>query len=163
MSWIRKWKKNKTSYSWKQIDKMCRFLAETATDDFTAVVGLSRGGLIPATIIANHLNIRHVYSIGLASYEVDKAGEIHINNHDVYQSIPSDCRCMKRGENVLIVDDISDKGATFQYVMDTYMAKADCDSKSLSIFIKPETTYIPDMYYGVIPQEMWVTFPWETK
>jgi hypoxanthine phosphoribosyltransferase len=142
---------------------MCRFLAETTTDDFTAVVGLSRGGLIPATIIANYLNIRHVYSIGLASYNLDKDGKMNIGKHDVYQQMPIDCRCMKRGERVLIVDDISDKGTTFQYVMDTFMNAAECETKSLSIFIKPETTYIPDMYYGVVPQDYWITFPWETN
>lgn len=142
---------------------MSRTLADRTTVKFTSVIGLSRGGLIPATIIANYLNIRHVYSIGLASYEMDKQGNVCISRHDVYQRIPSNSRCLKRGERVLIVDDISDKGTTFQHVMNTYMTKAECDVTTLSLFIKPETTYIPDMYHKCVPQDEWIIFPWEKK
>lgn len=142
---------------------MSRAVADRLTEQITSVIGLSRGGLVPATIVANHLNIRNVYSIGLASYELDPNNNIHIHKHDVYQQIPLDSPCMLKGETVLIVDDISDRGVTFQHVMQTYMAKADCNVITMSLFIKPETIYIPDYYHKSVSQDEWITFPWEKK
>lgn len=70
---------------------------------------------------------------------------------------------MKRGDHVLIVDDISDKGATFNHVTHTYMSKLACEYTTLSLFIKPETAHIPDIYHESISQDRWVVFPWEKK
>ena len=38
---------------------------------FDSVVGVSRGGLIPATIIAEHMNIRELRTIGVRSYQLN--------------------------------------------------------------------------------------------
>lgn len=142
---------------------MSRAVADKLNERITSVIGLSRGGLIPATIVANHLNVRNVYSIGLASYDLDPDNNIHIHKHDVYQQIPIDSPCMRKGETVLIVDDISDKGATFQHVIQTYMARASCDYVTMSLFVKPETIHMPDYYHKSVSQDEWITFPWEKK
>ena len=50
---------NKTYYDYSQVHGFCETLASRLKNkQFDSVVGVSRGGLIPATIIAEHLNVR---------------------------------------------------------------------------------------------------------
>ena len=164
MSWIRKWKKSKAKYSWKDISRACEHVVKNYDGpEITQIVALSRGGLVPGTIIANMLGVRKLYSIGLASYELDKQGLPTVNQHDVYQCLPHDCVDMKSGEHVLIVDDISDKGTTFEHVIHEHMSRYKCKVTTMALYVKPKTRYIPDLYYKMVDQEQWVVFPWEKQ
>jgi len=163
MSWIRKWKRNKKKYSWGYIEKACKSIAfDLYESDISRIIGLSRGGLIPATIIANSLGVREVYSIGLASYELTHNGvEAPRDDIRVYQRLPSNCPKLNKREKVLIVDDISDKGHTFEHVINNLTKQYQSTFMTASIFIKPSTSYLPDMFYSEVPDEQWVVFPWE--
>lgn len=163
MSWIRKWKKSKKKYSWGYIERACKSIADDLYEhDISRVIGLSRGGLIPATIIANALGVREVYSIGLASYELTHNGvEEARSDIRVYQRLPSNCPKLNKREMVLIVDDISDKGHTFKHVTNNLTKQYQSTFMTTSIFTKPSTNFIPDMSYKQVPDEQWVVFPWE--
>lgn len=121
------------------------------------IIGLSRGGLVPATILANNLHVREVYSIGVASYDKNNTP----GNINTYQRLPMNASGFSRGENVLIVDDISDKGETFKHVYGTTEMQHECMLYTASIFIKPNTKHIPDFYHSQVPEKQWVVFPWE--
>ena len=162
MSWLRKWKKTKTKYSWREIEKACKQTIDSYSGpEITRVIGLSRGGLIPATIIANHIGVRYVYSIGIASYELTSEGMAFSGKHDIYQQIPINSPGMLKEEHVLIVDDISDKGATFEHVVRTHMPSFNCSFSTMAVFVKPKTSYVPDMFYKQVDQDKWIIFPWE--
>ena len=162
MSWIRKWKKTKAKFNWQQIEKYCKQTIDRYDGKpITRVIGLSRGGLIPATIVANHTGIRYVYSIGLASYELTDKGMEFTGNHDVYQRIPVNCTGFTKRDHVLIVDDISDKGTTFDYVIRTQMPSLPCSYTTMAVFTKPGTSHVPDLYHKQIDRDLWVIFPWE--
>lgn len=163
MSWIQIWKKSKKRYNWNYIERACEEIAcDVAELGIVRVIGLSRGGLIPATIIANKLCVREVLSIGVASYElgydgIETAGKIH-----TYQRLPVNCPVMNKGESMLIVDDISDKGNTFKHVLDSVTAQYRTNFYTASIFMKPDTCFKPDYHYKSVPNDQWVIFPWET-
>ena len=162
MSWTRRWKKTKAKFNWRQIERACKqTIDQYDGKHITRVIGLSRGGLIPATIVANHIGARYVYSVGLASYELTDNGMEFTGDHDVYQRIPVNCPGFSKRDHVLIVDDISDKGATFDYVIRTQMPSLPCSYTTMSIFIKPGTSHVPDLYHKQIDRELWVVFPWE--
>ena len=164
MSWIRKWKKSKVKYSWKDITRACeRVLTGYDGPEISQIVALSRGGLVPGTIAANMLGVRKLYSIGLASYELDATGQPCISKHEVYQQLSLDCPDMRKGEHVLIIDDISDKGTTFEHVMHEHMSRYECDFTTMALYVKPQTRYIPDLYYKMVDQDLWVVFPWEKE
>ena len=55
--------------------------------------------------------------------------------------------------NVLIVDDVSDTGDTLHQYKD--------DFSIATLFIKPQTTVIPEYYAQVVPDDTWIIFPWE--
>lgn len=164
MSWIRIWKKSKKYYGWRHITRACDELSTQYNNDYplpTKIVALARGGLVPATILANKLGVRHVYSLGVSSYEqhvgdIERPGEFN-----VYQRIPTNTTKLKPDEYVLVVDDISDKGTTFTYADQFVKQTVGGNVVTMSVVVKPETKFIPDLYYEQVKQDTWVVFPWE--
>jgi len=59
---------------------------------------------------------------------------------------------------ILIVDDIVDSGETLKTAKTLYP-----NTDFLSLFVKEKTPLLPDYYGEVVPQHLWVVFPWEYK
>ena len=126
---------------------------------------MSRGGLPPATILANYLDVREIVSVGVRSYETKPEGGHTIYKPVVYQDAWHSAPGLSTGDTVLVIDDISDKGVTFKYVLDKLRSNISQATNLItaSIFIKNRTTYTPDYYYKRVPDTQWVEFPWEQK
>ena len=164
MSWIAIWNKNKKFYGWRHIQSACDRLALRYDHKLpTRIVALSRGGLIPATIIANQLVVRHVYSVGISSYQQAHDGKETQGMFELYQRLPSNTPRADKDEVTLIVDDISDKGKTFIYAKEHVSQCIGGNIITMSLVMKPKTMFKPDYYDKVVPQSCWVVFPWERK
>lgn len=127
------------------------------------VVALARGGLIPGTVVANMLNIRHVYSVGLSSYHLNDDGIETQQMFDVYQRLTNDNKHIHPGDHVLIVDDISDKGTTFDNVIKLISSTHDVKISTASIVMKPKTMHQPTFCHEVVDDNKWIVFPWEKQ
>ena len=97
-----------------EIKNFARTIARRVEDkeNITHVIGLARGGLIPATIISYALD-KPLLSYGVNSYEGSKKTE----NFNINQSI--NFKELKESNNnlhVLVVDDICDTGDTMVHV-----------------------------------------------
>lgn len=165
MSWIRKWKSSKHNYSWRYIERACGEIVKTYhAPPPTTIIGLSRGGWVPAVTLANMMGVREVYSIGIASYDTGYDGvEDEQGSLRTYQKIPVNCPGLSKGQPVLIVDDISDKGHTMSRVVSNVKSIFGNHVQTATIFIKTNTTFVPDYYYKQVEDEQWVVFPWEKK
>lgn len=73
------------------------------------IVGITRGGNVPATIISNMTGIKC------------EAVKISLRDDD---TPPQSVWNIGFGENVLIVDDINDTGATFNWIINDWMKNA---------------------------------------
>ena len=155
----------KTNYTWVYIDAACESLADIISSqvDIKYVVGVARGGLIPATLIAKYLGVREVLSIGLKSYNDGDDYTSRVPEPHVYQDLASSCPQIWRGDPVLIVDDISDKGNTLQYIDDNLTKQGAINLHTAVIFSKPGTSYEPTYTYSSVPDDEWVLFPWEKQ
>ena len=75
----------KTLYTWHDIYPRCEKIAKELKEKYTdimdyEIVGISRGGLVPAVIISNLLGTRKVFSLGLKTYK-----EQEKDNAEIYQ------------------------------------------------------------------------------
>ena len=154
---------NKKKYSWKYIDNACANIAKQypVTIPRPRIVGISRGGLIPAVLLAKYLKAGEVYSIGLKSYKDDSEFASRLHEPDVYQNIQYNCPRLARGEPILLVDDISDEGNTLHYVRKEILNFNSTVIYTATIFIKDKTNFAPDIYHVKVPDNQWVVFPWE--
>ena len=148
--------------SWDQIHRDARALAwrldgkgpgEGGT--WKAVVGITRGGLVPAMIVARELDIRTIDTISIKSYKGD--GDKGIQGELVVLKSP-DPAMMGDGEGVLVVDDLVDSGRTLELVRQMYPR-----AHFATVYAKPAGNPLVDTYITEVSQDTWILFPWDTE
>src|SRR5690242_7863494 len=104
--------------SWDQFHRDSRALAWRlhAAGPFEAIVCITRGGLVPAAIVARELNVRLIETVCVSSYQnYENKGDVKVLK-SVAESIVKIGR--GKGQGVLIVDDLVDTGKTARVVRD---------------------------------------------
>jgi xanthine phosphoribosyltransferase len=147
-----KWQKS-FPVSWDQFHRDARALAWrlSAAGPFSAVVAITRGGLVPAAIVARELGIRVIESVCVASYEYDKQGEIQVLKPVSPSIVGTD-----KGAGVLIVDDLVDTGATAKVVREM-LPKA----HFATVYAKPQGRPLVDTFVTEVSQDTWIYLPWD--
>jgi xanthine phosphoribosyltransferase len=66
--------------SWDQFHRDCRALTWRLNDlgPFRAVIAITRGGLVPAAIVARELNVRIIDTVCIASYDHTTQDELKV-------------------------------------------------------------------------------------
>lgn len=147
-----KWQKN-FPVSWDQFHRDARALAWrlSGSGPFRAVVAVTRGGLVPAAVVARELGIRVIETVCVASYEYDKQGDIQ-----VLKSIAAPLIGGDSGAGVLIVDDLVDTGATARVVREM-LPKA----HFATVYAKPAGRPLVDTFVTEVSQDTWIYLPWD--
>lgn len=139
--------------TYEEVHNACvRFVQQLHTLDmmFDCVAGLSRGGLIPATIIS------HLLGLPLVCLEYSsKIGKGNNKNHN--NALP----VIPHGL-VLIVDDICDTGHTLKEIKQYYERTNGIYSFVLYYKKLIIPNFHPDFSAWNVPEGSgWITFPWE--
>jgi xanthine phosphoribosyltransferase len=141
--------------SWDQFHRDARALAWRlhGAGPFDAIVAVTRGGLVPAAIVARELNIRVIETVCVASYEHIAKGELR-----VLKNVADSVRGTGAGgEGVLIVDDLVDTGTTAKIVRGI-LPKA----HFATVYAKPMGLPLVDTFITEVSQDTWIFFPWDT-
>jgi xanthine phosphoribosyltransferase len=146
-----KWQKS-FPVSWDQFHRDARALAWrlSAAGPFEAIVAVTRGGLVPAAVVARELGVRIIDTACIASYDYEKQGEI-----SVLKGIAESLR-KSGGERVLIVDDLVDTGATAKVVREM-LPKA----HFAAVYAKPQGRPLVDTFITEVSQDTWIYLPWD--
>ena len=142
---------DKEYLSWKDIDQYIEdILKELPLKKFDTILGLARGGMIPATILAYKTNCSNLQQLGVRTRDVDS-----IQYYGAPQLVG----------NVLIVDDINDSGLTFSSVRDYIPYHFDHDEvKTItytSLIRRSNTIFDGDIPGLVAHNDSWYVFPWD--
>lgn len=141
--------------SWDQIHRDARALAWRLDGKgpdggaWKAVVGITRGGLVPAMIVARELDIRVVDTISVKSYSHQQQSEAR-----VIKAPQSDV--MGDGTGVLIVDDLVDTGKTLEIVRALYPK-----AHFATVYAKPLGRPMVETFITEVSQDTWIFFPWD--
>jgi xanthine phosphoribosyltransferase len=142
--------------SWDQFHRDSRALAWRlhAAGPFAAIVCITRGGLVPAAIVARELNVRIIETVCVASYQnYNNEGELK-----VLKGIAAEVASMGgQGKGVLIVDDLVDTGKTARVVRDLLPA-----AHFATVYAKPMGRPLVDTFITEVSQDTWIYFPWDT-
>lgn len=134
--------------SWEELHRDARALAWRLLPlmPFKGVVAITRGGLVPAAIVARELDIRVIDTLCIASYDHKDQGALSV----LKEATAGD------GEGWLIVDDLVDTGQTARAVRDR-LPKA----HFATIYAKPAGRPLVDTYITEVSQDTWILFPWD--
>ena len=142
--------------SWDQFHRDSRALAWRLHEagPFKAIVAITRGGLVPAAIVARELNVRLIETVCVASYlDYKNQGELK-----VLKGVAPEVAAMRaQGKGVLIVDDLVDTGQTARVVRDLLPA-----AHFATVYAKPMGRPLVDTFITEVSQDTWIYFPWDT-
>ena len=148
--------------TWDQFHRDCKALAwrlagvGDALGGWTAIVSITRGGLVPAAIIARELGIRNIETVCIASYhEYKDQGDLVVIK-DISKRLIEEAG--GDGTGVLVIDDLTDTGKTAQKVRDM-LPKAHI----ATVYAKPKGVPLADTFVTEVSQDTWIYFPWDME
>jgi len=137
--------------TWDQLHRDARALAWRliGKGPFQGVVAITRGGLIPAAIVARELELRVVESVSVVTYDEEAKGE------PVVAKLPA---AAGDGAGWLVIDDLVDTGATASVVRGLLPR-----AHFATVYAKPAGRALVDDFVTEVSQDTWILFPWDTE
>ena len=111
------------------------------------IVAITRGGLVPASIIARELEIRLVDTVCISSYDFQQQGETSVLKSPTIDS-----------NGLLLIDDLVDTGQTARIVKDLLP-----EAHFATVYAKPAGRPLVDTFITEVSQDTWILFPWDTE
>lgn len=127
--------------SWDNLQREARRLArrQLPVSQWKGIIAVSRGGLVPAALMARELGIRNVETLCISSYD-------HNNQRDLV--VVKAATTAGDGEGWLVVEDLVDTGTTAKAIRELYPK-----AKFIAIFAKPMGEQLLDDFEVAIPQD----------
>jgi len=150
---------NDYTQSWRDIHDLCKIISNSIklqNEKVGNIIALSRGGLVPATVLAHELDIDRIYSLGVKSYTTSRKKREPV----MYQQLTkTDIWTLKSSTGcTLIVDDICDTGETFLFLRKNICKEID-NTRFVSLILKPKSKITPR--YFAEKSYKWIVYPWE--
>jgi len=142
--------------SWVELHRDARYLSEMlhAKGSWKGIIAITRGGLVPAALVARELDIRLVDTVCVMSYASGATGQA--------EQVQSEVKVLKAvagdGDGYLLIDDLVDSGRTAVHVR-KLLPKA----HFATLYAKPAGRPIVDTYVKEFKQNKWIFFPWDIE
>lgn len=176
-----------TDLSWQDIHNHTQSILRQLHQDGWRpdyVVGITRGGLIPANLISQYLDV----PMETLKVSLRDGGQCESNcwmAEDAFGYVPADLEALERAghsdpafkKNILIVDDINDSGATLNWIRNDWQrsclpndpswGKIWGDTVRVAVLVDNESSdcEVPVSYSAMqvnkLEDPQWIGFPWE--
>lgn len=136
--------------TWDQLHRDARSLAATllSRGPFRGIVAVTRGGLIPAAIVARELSCRLIETVCVSSYDEEQSRQSQVLKRPIEAG---------DGTGWLVVDDLVDSGDTARLVRAMLPGAV-----FAALYAKPAGLAMADHWVAEVSQETWILFPWDT-
>lgn len=142
--------------SWALFHDMARQLAFMIQEDNyrpDIIIAIARGGYTPARILSDYLGVMDMTSFRVKHYQTS------YNKADARIEHPLSADVS--GQKILLVDDVSDSGDTFDVALQHIH---DCakpgEIKTAVLHHKTVSKYTPDYFTREVMEWHWITYPW---
>jgi hypoxanthine phosphoribosyltransferase len=144
--------------TWDEIATWTEAVANDIEDDGytpTVVIGLTRGGWIPARLICDHLKVKKLYAVKTEHWGITA-------NNDGKALLTQELNTNISGERVLIVDDITDTGESLSLAAEHIAGLDPSEIRSATLLHIAHSKVEPDYYEVEVPKDdwTWFIFPW---
>lgn len=144
--------KRETFISWDELQKDARTLCQQilSMGPWQGLIAITRGGLIPAGIVARELGIHHIQTLCLNTYDGLQIGDesVRIIHAPTIEN---------GGKGYLIIDDLVDTGKTAGVARELYP-----EAFFATLYTKPKGENLVNLSIRGFEQDTWVRFPWDT-
>lgn len=142
--------------SWEEIGTLVDQLAKRLPDHYDAMLAITRGGMIPACLLSEQLDMRNIMVAAVQFYTA--IGET-LDSPRFFQFPHPE---LLEGKRILVVDDVWDSGRTVVTVRDRIRAAGGIPEIAV-LHYKPARSLYPDDgpdFYAKLTDE-WIVYPWE--
>ena len=141
--------------SWDEMHRNAKALAWRLLDKapggkWKGVLAITRGGLVPACIMARELEVLLIETFCISTYDVKDMGKSNI------LKMPAGVE--NGGEGWIVIDDLVDTGGTFRIIRQ-HFPKA----HYAAIYAKPKGVDTVDSFITEVSQDTWIHFPWDLE
>ena len=137
--------------SWEEFHRHTKALAWRLTEKggWKGIIAITRGGLVPAGIIARELDIKLIETFCISTYD-------HQDQREA--KILKDFDAKDGGEGWLVIDDLVDTGNTAKIIRER-LPKAHI----ATVYAKPVGLPMVDTFVTEVSQNTWIHFPWDIE
>lgn len=137
--------------TWDQLHRDAKALAWRLLDrgPWSGIVAITRGGLIPAAVVARELDCRLIETVSIVTYDEEAKGEPRVLKAPTAAG---------DGSGWLVVDDLVDTGTTARIVR-ALLPKA----HFATVYAKPAGKPLVETFVTEVSQDTWILFPWDTE
>ncbi len=145
-------KLKKRLYSWPQLVKDCLVISKKlSTQNFDCLVAISRGGLIPATILSYLLDIKKIHVIGY-DYYLKPGVRKKLRQISAPEQKIKNC-------HILLVDEIADTGHTL-LAASQFLKNKGNKVTTVALHWKTKSKIKPDYFVHKV-KDIWIVYPWD--
>ena len=144
--------------SWAEAERWADAVAEkvrAARSAPEAIVGLTRGGWVPARLLGDRLEVHRLLSLRVQHWGVTagRDGQARLT-----ERLSGDVT----GLRVLVVDDITDTGESLHLALEHVRAAGPRRAESAAFVHIASSKFVPEYWGEEIPRDawVWVVFPW---
>ena len=144
--------------TWADLERWSDLLAERirAADAVPeSVVALTRGGWVPARMLADRLGLKRLLALRAQHWGVTARpdGKAELTEGLVHSV---------KGHHVLVVDDITDTGESLQLAVDHVKSMGAARVESAACLHIAHSKFLPTYFAEEIPRDgwVWIVFPW---
>jgi hypoxanthine phosphoribosyltransferase len=143
--------------SWQDVYNLTLQLSERIVcSEFVpdVIVGIARGGWIPARILSDVL-----YATTLQNIRIEYYTDVGAKGREPQITQPLTGSMKKK--NILLVDEVADTGDTLQHAIDHVKDLGAAAVRSAVLHYKPTSIFKPD--YFMVETSSWTVYPWENR
>ncbi len=138
--------------AWEELHRHAKALAWRLMEKgpWKGIIAITRGGLVPAAVIARELDIRLIETACVASYDHQNQGKA-----ELLKPMPAN---VGDGTGWLVIDDLADTGRTLE-LMRQLLPQA----HYATVYAKPQGRPLTDTFVIEVSQDTWIHFPWDIE
>jgi hypoxanthine phosphoribosyltransferase len=145
----------KDTVSWDALADLVADLAEQVRGEYDVMLAITRGGLVPAGMLAYRLGIRNILVAAVEYYD----DEGRPGPHPTFLQFPADP--LLRGQRVLVVDEVWDSGTTIHAVTER-VRQAGGHPTTAVLHFKPARSQVADAPdHHAVTTDRWVVYPFK--
>lgn len=142
--------------TWERFHALARQLAfsiRLAPFHPDLIVAIGRGGYLPARIVSDYLDVFDLTDVKIEHYH----GPQRERRARIRYPLAADVA----GKRVLLIDDVSDSGDTFEVALRHLRERGEpAELRTAVLHHKLVSTYTPDFFAEVVREWRWITYPW---
>lgn len=139
--------------TWAEVHRDSRVLVRRLMKlgPWRGIIALTRGGLVPAAIVAREMSIRIVDTLCITSYDEQVQGGLSVLKKPEQAMTTG-------GEGWLLIDDLVDTGTTLRASRELLP-----HAHFATVYAKPKGKDLVDTFVHEVEQDLWIFFPWDTE